>query len=85
MNATFDKLYRQLGRVTFGVLLATLAVYGLALGCALLGFREAVISFMSVTYSLAYVFGVLVSVFLVGSIVRAVIQWIDRRDGVKGR
>ena len=79
MNTTFDTLYRQLGRATFGLLLATLTAYGVTLSCALLGFSQAVISFRGVTASLAYAFVALLSVFLVASIVTAFVRWMDRR------
>ena len=83
MNTTFDRLYRQLGRVTLGVLLAALATYGIMLLCAVLGFSNAVASLGGVAASLAYVFIVLFGLFLVGSVVAAVIRWIDRRDQIK--
>ena len=83
MNTTFDRLYRQLGRVTFGVLLAALATYGIMLLCAVLGFSHAVASLGGVAASLAYVFIVLFGLFLVASVVAAVIRWIDRRDQIK--
>ena len=79
MNPTFDHLYRQLGRVTCGVLLATLFVYVLALICALLGLSHAVTSLVGVAASLTYVFGALLGVFLLSSVVAALIRWIDRR------
>jgi len=79
MNTTFDRLYRQLGRVTFGMLIAALSIYGLTLLCALLGFSRAVASLGGVAASVAYVFVVLLSLFLVASVVAAVIRWLDRR------
>lgn len=84
MNTTFDRLYRQLGRVTFGVLLATLSIYGLTLLFALLGFSHAVASLGGVAASLAYVFVALLSLFLVASVVAAVIRWLDRRNQIEG-
>jgi len=84
MNTTFDTLYRQLGRTTLGLLLATLSVYGLTLLCALLGFADAVISLRGVAGSLAYVFAALLSLFLVSSVVAAVIRWIERRNQLGG-
>lgn len=80
MNPTFDRLYRQLGRATFGILLAALSVYVLTLLCALLGFSHAIISFRGVAASLAYVFFVLFSVFLAASVGAAVMRWLDRRN-----
>jgi hypothetical protein len=84
MNATFDRLYRQLGRVTCGVLFATLFVYGVALVCALLGFSHAVTSFVGVAASLAYVFVALLGVFLLTSLVAALIRWADRQNQPRG-
>jgi len=80
MNKTFNELHRQLGRTTFGLLLATLTCYGVTLLCALLGFSHAVVSLNGVTLSLAYVFVALFSLFLVASLVAAIIGWIERRS-----
>jgi len=83
MNPTFERLYRQVGRVTLGVLLATVAVYGLMLVFALLGFSHAVASLGGVAASLAFVFIGLFCLFLVASIVAAALRWVDRRDQIK--
>jgi hypothetical protein len=83
MNPTFDKLYRHLGRVTFGMLLAALFLYGSTLVCALLGFGHFAASFGGVSASLAYVFIALLGLFLVASVVAAVIRWIDRRSQLR--
>ena len=83
MNPTFERLYRQVGRVTLGILLATLAMYGLMLIFALLGFSHAVASLGGVAASLAFVFIVLFGLFLVASIVAAALRWLDRRDQIK--
>jgi len=83
MNATFDRLYRQLGRVTFGVLLAALTIYGIMLVCAVLGFSHTVASLGGAAASLAYVFIVLFGLFLMSSLVAAAIRWMDRRDQIK--
>ena len=83
MNPTFERLYSQVGRVTFGMLLGTLTVYGIMLVCALLGFSHAVASLGGVAASLAYVFIILLGLFLVSSVVAAVIRWVDRRDQMK--
>jgi hypothetical protein len=80
MNPTFDKLYRQVGRVTFGLLLATLACYGVTLLSALLGFANAAASFGGAAASLAYAFVALFGLFLGASVVAAVIRWLDRRN-----
>jgi hypothetical protein len=83
MNPTFDKLYRQVGRVTFGLLLATLAFYGITLLSALLGFANAAASFGGAAASLAYAFIALFGLFLAASIVAAVIRWLDRRNQIR--
>ena len=80
MNTTFDRLYRQLGRTTFGVLLAALTIYGIMLLCAFLGFSHAVTSLGGAAASIAFVFCGLFSLFLVASVVAAVIRWLDRRN-----
>ena len=80
MNPTFDRLYRQLGRVTWGALVGALSIFGLTLLCALLGFSHAVVSLRGVAASIAIVFCALFSVFLIASVVAAVIRWLDRRD-----
>ena len=82
MNPTFERLYRQVGRVTFGVLLATLTIYGLMLLCGLLGFSHAVASLGGAAASLAFVFVALFGLFLAASVVAAVIRWLDRRDQI---
>jgi hypothetical protein len=79
LNPTFDFFYRQLGRATGGVLLATLAFLGLALSSALLGLPRAVISFNGAALSLAVVFVALLALFLFSSVVAAFIRWLDRR------
>ena len=80
MNPTFTTLYRQLGRVTIGVLLTTLASYGAALLCAVLGFSRGATSLGGVSASLAVAFVALFSVFLVASVVVAAVRWLDRRN-----
>jgi hypothetical protein len=80
MNPTFDSLYRQLGRATFGLLLATITSFGITLLCALLGLSRAVASLNGVSLSIASVFIVLLSFFLVASLVDAVIRWLNRRN-----
>lgn len=78
MNTTFDALYRQLGRATFGLLMATFASYGITLLFAVLGLSRGVISFRGVTASLAYASVALLAVFLVASVASAFIRWVDR-------
>ncbi|MDP1590045.1 MAG: hypothetical protein Q8M07_19990 [Prosthecobacter sp.] len=83
MNTTFDRLYRQLGSATFGVLLAALSVYGLTLLCALLGFSHAVVSLGGVAASVAYVFVALLGLFLVASVVAALNKALSTVTSVK--
>ena len=80
MNPAFDRLYRQLGRATAGVLFATLGVYGITLLCAILGLSPAVASFRGVMASLAYVFVALFGLFLMASVIAAIIRWFDSSD-----
>jgi hypothetical protein len=75
----FDTLYRTLGRITIGVLLAALGIYGVTLICALLGLSAAVASLSGIAASVAWVFLALLGVFLVTSIVAAVIRRLDRQ------
>ena len=80
MNPTFDRLYRQLARTTFGMLVAVISVYGAAIVLALLGARHAAESLCQVSFSLAYAFAALLLVFLASSLVAAVLRWISRRS-----
>ena len=80
MNPIFEKLYRQVGRCTVGLLLAALAFYGVTLVCALLGLRHAATSFGGIAGSLAIAFVILFVVFLMASVVAAIIRWFDRRS-----
>ena len=84
MNTTFDRLYRQLGRVTIGVLLAALTIYGSMLVCAVLGFSRAVASLGGIATSIAFVFCILFGLFLMASVAAAVIRWLDRRNQIEG-
>ena len=84
MNATFARLYRQLGWATVAVLVAALGALGITLLCALLGFVHAVASFRGVAASLACVFVALLILFLLTSVVGAVVRWIERRDQLRG-
>lgn len=79
MHPTFDRLYRQLGRATMGLLLAVLTAYAITLLCALLGFSHSAASVGGVAASLAYAFIAFLSVFLLASIVAAVIRRVDGR------
>lgn len=78
--ATFEYFYRELGRATVMVLYAALGFLGLSLLCAVLGFSQAVSSFNGVTLVLGYVFGGLLAVFLLTSLVGALVRFLDRRS-----
>ena len=78
--ATFEYFYHQLGRATIMVLYAALVFLGLALLCAMLGFSHAATSFDSVMLVLGYVFGGLLAVFLLTSLVGALVRFLDRRS-----
>jgi hypothetical protein len=80
MIGSFEYLYRQLSRATVAVLFATLGFFGLTLLCALLGLPHAVDSFRGATAALAYLFGGLLAVFLVTSLVWSLIQFLSRRS-----
>jgi hypothetical protein len=83
MNPTFDRLYRQLGRVTLGLLLGALTLYGITIGCGLLGFSHVTASLGAVAASLAVMFVLLFILFLVASVVLAVVRWMDRRNQIE--
>ena len=83
MNPTFDRLYRQLGRVTLGLMLGALILYGIAIACALLGFSHVTASLGAIAASLAVLFVALFILFLVASVVVAVIRWLDRRNQIQ--
>ena len=83
MNTNFERLYRSLGRATVGVLLAGLVLYGFALVFALLGFSRGASSFSAVAASIAFVFGALLTLFVMVSLTGAVIRWVDRRGQIK--
>ena len=80
MDPTFERLYHQLGLATFGLLLASLTLFGITLVCALLGLSHAVASLNGVSLSVACVFAALLSLFLMASVVAAVIRWLGRRN-----
>ncbi len=79
MITTFDKLYRQLGRSTLGLLVAALSLYAITLLCALLGLSHAVASLGGVAASLAYACATLFGVFLLASLGTVLIRYLDRR------
>ena len=79
MMETFNDVHRQLGRATVAVMCGALAFLSLSLGSALLGFRHAVISFNGVAAALGYVFGGMLAIFLLTSLVAAVIRYLKHR------
>ncbi len=80
MNLIFAKLFRQLGATTFGLLLASLACFGVMLLCALLGLPQAVASFKGVTLAVSAVFVIMLALFLVAALVGTTIRWVDRKN-----
>lgn len=81
MDATFDGLYRQLGRATMWALYAALAFLGVALACALLGFTEPAESLAKAAWVPGYVFAWLLAAFIVTYLVAALVRFLDRRRG----
>jgi hypothetical protein len=79
MIETFEKLYRTMGRATAGSLIGALALFGMALCLALLGFQQAE-SLGQVAKAMTLVFVGLLSLFLVTSLVAAIVRWLDRRS-----
>ena len=79
MTETFEKFYRNLARATAVVLFAALGFLGLALLSALAGFANAVVSFREASLAVGYVFAVLFAVFLVTSVVGALVRYLTRR------
>jgi hypothetical protein len=77
---TFDYFYRKLTHTTAGALLLTSGVFLLALLCAVLGLSSSVATLNAVTLALAYAFGVLLIVFLVTSLVRAMVHFLTHRN-----
>jgi hypothetical protein len=85
LTETFEKLYRMLGRVTAGLLIAALAIFGLALCLALLGLRHPAESFDQVAKTLTFLFAGMLGLFLVTSLVAAIVRWLDRRSRPKAK
>lgn len=77
---TFDYFYRKLTQAAVAALFATLGLFLLTLLCAVLGFAHAVATFNGVTLAMAYVFGILLIVFLLSSLVRAVVYFLTSRS-----
>ena len=61
------------------VLIAALLFLGLALGSALLGFSQAVVSFRGVALAVSYAFLAMLVIFLATALIAAIIRWMDRR------
>jgi hypothetical protein len=80
MNDAFTILQRRLGAATAVVLAAALGSFCLALLAALLGLPHAVASLRSIAAALAFVFSGLLMLFLLTSLVGAIVRWIDRRN-----
>lgn len=80
MTETFEKLYRTLGRTTAGMLIAAAVAYGVALSCALLGFRHPAESTAQVAHVLAILFAGLTAMFLATSVAGAIVRWLDRKS-----
>jgi hypothetical protein len=80
MMATFEYYHRQLGRATMAVLYIALAFLGLTVMCALLGLSHAVVSFRGVSAALGCVFGGMLAVFLLTSLVWSLVRFLDRRS-----
>ena len=80
MNETFDKLHRSLGRATAGLLIVTLAFYGVAMAFALVGFQHPAESLSQASLAFALVFLGLFVVFVVSSLVAGILRWLDHRD-----
>jgi serine/threonine protein kinase len=84
LNASFEFFHRQLGRATLAVLVIGLACLGLALLFALLGLPDVVAGFNKGTIWFARVFGALLGLFLITSLIGALLRWLDRRYGKVG-
>ena len=78
MIVTFERVYRDLGRATALALFAALGFLALALGSALGGFADAVISFRQAAGAVGYVSGGLLALFLVTSLVATLMRYLNR-------
>ena len=76
---TFDYFYRKLAQTTVFALLSASGVFLLTLVCAVLGLSSTVTTFNAVTLSLVYAFAGLLVVFLVTSLVRAMVYFLTHR------
>jgi hypothetical protein len=82
MITTFGTYYRQLGRATIALLITSLAFFGLTLFCAILGFSHAAASLRGAALSVSSIFIVLLTLFLISSLVAAFTRWLDRSHRV---
>jgi len=80
MLESYEIFYRQLSRATLTVLFITLASFGMTLVCALLGLSHAVVSLNGVTLVLASVFGGMLGVFLLTTLIWALVRFLNRRS-----
>jgi hypothetical protein len=74
MNETFTRMHRHLGQTLAWVLYGALATYGLALIGALLGLPHMVVSFRGAAASLAAVFLGLFVLFLLSTLIAAILR-----------
>ena len=85
MNQSFQYFHRQLSRATVTVLAITLSLLGLAVLFALLGLPQAVISFRQASFSVAFMFAVMLALFLTSSLAAGVLRWLDSRQPAVAR
>jgi hypothetical protein len=78
MNATFERLHRDLGRVTALTLYVGLGFLALAVGSALAGLPDVVISFRGAAAAVAYVFAALLTLLLASSAVALLVRYATR-------
>lgn len=78
MNATFERLHRDLGRVAVLTLYAGLGFLALAVGSALAGLPDAVVGFRGAAAAVAYVFAGLLALLLASSAVALLVRSTTR-------
>jgi hypothetical protein len=79
MHATFERLYRDLGRATAWTLYSALGLLALAVLAALAGLPHAVDGFRAAAAAVGAVFAGLLALFLVSSLVAVVVRYVNRR------
>ena len=77
---TFDYFYRKLSRATVAFLFAALGLFLTTLLFAVMGFAHVVSTLNGVTLAMTYVFGMLLVVFLLTSLVRALVSFLNYRS-----